>query len=133
MKLSQKQSQLLASEVLKALKKQGASHIPELTIAKLREWFEKREKLKKAVKDSEAAADKHDSALYAITGENKRIRPYHSVSEIVKTLKEGITPSLSEIEDKIILKAMFTNEDDLQTFVQGIVKEFTKNKPVAAN
>ena len=38
MKLNKKQSELLATEVLKALKRQGAGHVNELTIAKLRQW-----------------------------------------------------------------------------------------------
>ena len=53
MKLNKKQSELLAAEVLKALKRQGIQHVPELTIAKLRQWREKRDKLTKAVKEAE--------------------------------------------------------------------------------
>jgi hypothetical protein len=133
MKLSKQQAGLLASEVLKALKRNGVAHVSESTIAKLRQWKEKRDELIKAEKEADEATRKHDASLQAITGKNKNIRSYNSVSEIVDKMKEGNTPSLQEIEDKIVLRAMFTNEDDLQSFVQSIVKDFTKKKPVAAN
>lgn len=133
MKLSQKQAQLLAAEVLKALKRQGVASVPELTIAKLRQWKEERDELIKAEKEAEEDTRRHESKLQLITGKNKNIRPYQSVSDIVEKMKEGNTPSLQEIEDKIVLKAMFTTEEDLQTFVQAIVREFSKKKAVTAN
>ena len=133
MKLSKKQTELLAAEVLKALKRQGVSHIPELTVAKLRQWKEKRDELVKAEKEAETVREKHDATLQAIVGKNKKIRPYHSVTEMVEEMKVVNTPTLEEIEDKIILNAMFTTEEDLQSFVQSITKLFTKKKPVTAN
>jgi hypothetical protein len=133
MKLSKKQSELLAAEVLKALKRQGVSNVPEITIAKLRQWKEKREELVRAEKEAEEATRKHEATLQAITGKNRNINRYDSVADMVDKMKTASVPSLREIEDKIILKAMFTNEDDLQSFVQTIVKEFTKKKPATAN
>jgi hypothetical protein len=133
MKLSKKQSELLAAEVLKALKRQGVSNVPEITIAKLRQWKEKREELVRAEKEAEEATRKHETTLQAITGKNRNINRYDSVADMVDKMKTASVPSLREIEDKIILKAMFTNEDDLQSFVQTIVKDFAKKKPATAN
>ena len=131
MKLSQKQSQLLAAEVLSAIKKQGLCSVPEATIQKIRKWKETRDRLLKVEKEHEDARRKHDTTLAAITGRVSGVYPNNSIADIVDKIKEANVPSLSEIEDKIVLKAMFTTEEDLQAFVQSIVKEFSKKKATA--
>lgn len=133
MKLSQKQSQLLAAEVLSAIKKQGFCSVPEATISKIRKWKEKRDQLIKIEKEHEENRRKHDVTLTAITGRVNGVYPNNSIADIVDKIKEANIPALSEIEDKIVLKAMFTTDEDLQTFVQSIVKEFSKKKSAITN
>lgn len=128
MKLSQKQTSLLASEVLRAIKRQELCAVPETTISKLRQWKEKRDKLMKVEKEAEDARRKHDNELTQITGRVNGVYANNSIADIIDKLKDAGIPTLSQIEDKIVLKAMFTTEEDLQTFVQSIVKEFSKKK-----
>lgn len=135
MKLSKKQSELLAAEVLRAIKRQGLCAVPETTITKLRQWKEKRDQLLKAEQEAENARRKHESTLTAITGKVNGLYASNSLTDIIDKMKEAGIPTLRQIEDKIVLKAMFTTEEDLQTFVQSIVKDFSKKKKesVAAN
>ncbi len=126
MKISQKQANLLAKEILKQLKRENIGKVSELTIAKLKEFKEKRDVLVKAKNDAECALDKFDNSLKQIVGDNNQIRCYHAVNQMVEVLKRQNIPSLSEIEDKIILKGMFATDQDMDTFINGIIREFTR-------
>lgn len=134
MKISQKQANLLAKEILKQLKRENIGKVSELTIAKLKAFKEKRDTLVKAKNDAESALYKFDNSLKQIVGDNNQIRCYHTVNQIVEVLKRQNIPSLSEIEDKIILKGMFATDQDMDTFINGIVREFTrKQKNITQN
>ncbi len=128
MKISQKQAALLAREVLNTLKKQKVGEVPETVVNQLKKFKEKRQLLFDACKVSDEALREHESSLRKIVGTNgnDRINSYDSVTQMVDKLKERDFPRVSQIEDEIILGAMFSNEDDLQSFINKIVKKFDK-------
>lgn len=128
MKISQKQAELLAKEVLNQLKKIKVGEVPEQVIAQLKKFKEKRTELLAACKVHDEALKSHEDSFKRIVGSNSGVRIYvsDSVSTIVEKLKERDTPTLSQIEDDIIIGAMFASDDDLQSFVNKIVKKFDK-------
>jgi len=126
MKISQKQAELLAGEILKTLKKENVGEASPLMVARIEEFVEKREALLKACKVADDAYEKHTKTLNKICPNIKRLYDGDSTDEIVRKIKESKIPSLDEIQNKIILKAMFATPEDLEAFVQSIVKEYTK-------
>ena len=130
MKLSAKQVELLAKEVLKSIKAQGVAAVSPLTVAKLKQFKEEREKLMEACKQADDKLDAHDKTLKKIVNSNG-IYARQGVSEMVETLKKESMPTEREIQDKIILNAMFTDETELELFVQKISKEFLKKKKLS--
>lgn len=133
MKISQKQASLLAGEVLRQLKKANTFEVSAHTVAKLEEWKDKADSLLLVCKKADEAYVRHESDLKKITGGHPGIYGNNTVSQIVEKLKQKETPSLSSIEDKIILESMFASEDDMEKFVATIVKKFTKRKTVPQN
>ncbi len=132
MKISQKQASLLAGEVLRQLKKQNTFEVSEHTVARLEDWKEKADGLLLVCKKADDAYSKHESDLKKITNNHNSIYGNYSVNQMVEKLKQRDTPSLSAIQDKIILESMFASEDDMEKFVSTIVKKFTKRKPATA-
>lgn len=128
MKINQKQATLLAKEVLNQLKKAKVGEVPDHVVSQLKKWKEKRGGLLTACKIHDEALREHDSALKKIVGSasNERIYSTDSVSQIVEKLKERDFPKLSQIEDDIILGAMFASDDDLQSFIGKVVKKYDK-------
>lgn len=125
MKISQKQASLLAKEVQKKLKSIKVNRVSEEFKAKLREWKSKRETLKKACDDAEAALEKHDERVEQICG-GVDVCGHWSITQIINKVEEREVPKLSEIEDEIILNAMFSNDEDLKTFIDKIAKKLEK-------
>jgi len=128
MKISQKQAALLAREVLVQLKKAKIGEVPEATVNELHKFKEKRQRLLDACKVSDDALRSHEGTLRKIVGTNgnDRINTYDSVSQMIEKLKERDFPRVSQIEDEIILGAMFSSDDDLKSFIDKIVKKFDK-------
>lgn len=134
MKISQKQAGLLATEIIAQLKKQKVNKVSEFTKAKLQEFKEKRGELLAAKNAADEAINRHDLTLRTITGTLNRGGAYLSIKELIGEMENASIPKHSEVEDKIILQAMFATPDDLEAFVQKIVKEYTKKKSsVSAN
>ena len=128
MKISQKQSELLAKEVLKSLKAAKAGEVPPHVIEQVRKFKEKRKKLLDVCKIHDEALRSHESTWKSIVGAANDEKIYYSdnLDKIVEKLKEREVPRLSVIQDEIILNAMFASDDDLQTFINKIVKKFEK-------
>lgn len=126
MKISQKQAELLAGEILKTLKKENVGEASPIVVARIEEFVEKRESLLKACKVADDAYERHTKSLNKICPGIKRLYDGDSMDEIVRKVKESKIPSLEEIQNKIILRAMFASSEDLEAFVQSIVKEYTK-------
>lgn len=129
MKISQKQASLLAIEVFNELKKKSIGEVAPILLVKVKEYKKERNRLIEVKNVAEKAIDNHDAKLKTILGKSaNKIRGYWDEENIIEKLREANTPTLTEIEDKIILNAMFSTDEDLQTFVAGIVKKFTKRK-----
>lgn len=133
MKISQKQASLLAGEVLRQLKKANTFEVPAHTVAKLEDWKDKANALLLICKNADDAYKRHESELKKITNNHHNIYGNCTVNQMVERLQQKETPSLSSIEDKIILESMFASEDDMEKFVASIVKKFTKKKSFSIN
>lgn len=128
MKISQKQATLLAKEVLNQLRKAKVGEVPDHVISQIKKFREKRQELLAVCKVHDEALKAHEDTFKKLVGAsaNERIYFGDSVATIVEKLKERDFPKLSQIEDEIILGAMFASDDDLQSFVGKIVKKFDK-------
>lgn len=133
MKISQKQAYLLAKEVFEKLKKTGQFKVSELMVAKLEAWQEKRNKLCDLQREASSNLHKHDATLKQITGNVSGLYSSDTINQMVEKIKNKSVPTISQIEDKIILKQMFATDMDMEEFIQSIVKEFTKRKAVTQN
>lgn len=134
MKISQKQAGLLATEVLKTLKRENIGEVSPHIVGRLKVFMQKKAELRKIAEAADRAMEDHEREFKLITGNMRNVYSHSSEKQILDQLRESKIPSLSEIEDKIILRAMFTTEESLQDFVNAIAKEYTKKKktPVQA-
>ncbi len=130
MKISQKQANLLAKEIFNQLKKQNIQQVSPLLIDKIEKFKSEKDRLEAVENEARRAIEDHDKKLKHIVGKKDlhKIRSYWDVDNIIEKLEEINTPSISEIEDKIIIKSMFASEHDMDAFVIIIMKEFTKKK-----
>lgn len=128
MKISQKQASILAAEIHKKLT-DNSTFVSELKKQQVKQFLDKREKLVEAKERAQEAISAHDGHFKGIVGKyTHKASPYHDYERIIQELENINTPNLDEIEDRIILKAMFANADDMEKFVESIVKEFAKKK-----
>jgi len=70
--------------------------------------------------------NKHEGSLFKITGKINRLYGSDTLQTMIDKVEEKNIPSVSEIEDEILLKSMFKSEEDMETFVNGIVKKYEK-------
>jgi len=126
MKISQKQASLLAKEIYGKLLKTKTQRVSENQKEAIKKFCDKRMALNQEKAKVQDEINKHDATLKKILGGVGGIYGGDSMTRIIEKLQEKQFPSISEIEDKIILKSMFETEDDMQKFVDGLVKEFSK-------
>lgn len=134
MKISQKQALLLAKEVVNQLKAMKVQKVPDTFRQKLKQWMDKRNQLMTAEKEAEEARRKYETTLKNLTGRNVYCEAYWSIDKIIEKIEEKNIPSVSEIEDEIILKSIFNDKNDMQSFISQIVKKYEKkvqNKIIA--
>lgn len=127
MKISQRQAALLAKKVVAELKAKKSFKVSELIKAKIKNFVETRRELVKAKNDAAEAVNRHDATLQSIIGKVDKLYGYDNQQAIIEKLEKKNIPSEEEICDEIILKAMFTNEEDLDKFISSITKRFEKN------
>ena len=127
MKISQKQAGLLAKQVVAKLNAKKSFKVSEAMRLKIRDFVETRKELVSAKNDAQEAINRHDKTLGAITGAVRNLYHYDSQAAIIEKIEKKNVPSVDEICDEIILNAMFTSEDDLQSFVEKITKKFEKS------
>lgn len=130
MKLSQKQAELLAKEIRQRLLDQNANAVPPLLIAKIEKFKEERDALIDQKDKIESAIDAHDKKLGALVGKEnaKKIRCYWDADNIIDELEKASIPTIEAIEGRIILKAMFASAEEMDKFVNDLVKEFSRKK-----
>lgn len=123
MKVSQKQASLLAKEVVRQLKEKKSGKVSETIKSQLRSFLEKRSSLNSKINEARNELNKHDATITSIVGRGTSIGGYETFGVIIEKLEQKNIPKVSEIEDEIILKSMFASEDDLHSFIEGIVKK----------
>lgn len=135
MKISQKQAGLLAREVLKKLQKIKVGRMPELMQQQVRQFVDKRRELVSAKAEAQEAINRHDMQLKKIVGDVKNLYESDPAAKIIEKVEQQNIPTLSQIEDEIILKAMFADSGDLEKFIESIADGFAKklNKKVFQN
>lgn len=127
MKISQKQAALLAREIVSQLKAKKAQKISDELMGRLKAYTEKYSELKSKEQSARDSVIKHEGTLYGIIGKMKdRIYGSDTLNQMIEKVEAKTLPTVSEIEDEIILKSMFQSEDDMQKFVDGIVSKYTK-------
>ena len=125
MKISHKQANLLAHEIVRQLKAKRVDKItPELK-QKLAKFCEERDAMYSEKDKIQNAIEKHEMSIKKIVG-NIRIYGSDTLSRMVQDIEAKNIPTVSTIEDEIILKSMFKNEDDMEKFVNSIVKKYEK-------
>lgn len=134
MKISQKQANLLAKQIQATLLKSKVNKISPLKRKELQEFYEQRKELVDACKAADEARQKHDNQFFNLIGRKPNIYVGNGLQSTIDKIEAVATPSVSDIEDKIILKSMFATEGDMQKFMDTIIKDYTKtNKIVVAN
>jgi hypothetical protein len=126
MKISNRQAEVLAKEIVDQLKAKKPKMPSELEV-KIRQWKRDRVKLEKDKAEAEKMLDKHTEKLKTVIGKAaSSIRGYWDEDNIVEKLSETSIPTIKEVEDEIILKSMFKSDDDMQTFVNSLLKKYEK-------
>jgi hypothetical protein len=130
MKLSSKQAEVLAAEIHSKILSSHTSKIDPHLKSKIEAFKEERGVLDDAVKEAEQSLENHDKKLKRIIGKQwtNKIRNYWDADNIIEEIGKASVPTISQIEDKVILKAMFASADDMEKFVNDMVKDFTKKK-----
>lgn len=126
MKISQKQANLLAREIVSKLKEKKVQKASDSLIAQVKKFTDVRMALNKKKAAVVEEINRHDATLRKIVGNLPNLYACDSVNKIIEKVEEKNMPRVQEIEDEIILKAMFKSEDDLETFVNAIVKKYEK-------
>lgn len=134
MKLSQRQAELLAAEIRQRIIDSEVTTISPLLRARIEKFKEERDVLIEKKNKAEEAIDAHDKKLTGIVGKDnlKKIRKYWDVDNIIEELEKANIPTIEAIEGRIILKAMFVSAEEMDKFVNDLVKEFSKKKKVAS-
>jgi len=132
MKLSQKQASILATEIRQRIIDSDSTTISDTLRSKIEKFKQERDVLIEKKDKAEEAIETHDKKLTAIVGKDnlKKIRKYWDVDNIIEELEKANIPTIEAIENRIILKAMFVSAEEMDKFVNDLVKEFTKKKKV---
>lgn len=129
MKISQKQAYLLAKEVVRQLQQKRVHKVSELTKAKVKEFCDKRMELIRKKSSVQEEINKHEASLGKVLGMSSGAWGRYgdsSQQRIIEQLEKVNIPSVQQIEDEIVLKSMFASEDDMQSFIDKIVKSHEK-------
>lgn len=124
MKLNNKQIKVLAEQVLEKI----SENVPEYTKTqeKLVDTFIKKEAelTEKINKLCDTRALLRGEIQISLGVKNKYFYKYDK-EELLKAINRNL-PSLSQMEDKIVLEAMFESKEDMKSFIDKLVKEFSK-------
>lgn len=126
MKVSQKQATLLAKEIFRQLEAKKTGRLSDLTKAKLDEFVSQRETLEAKVNAAKKELEKHENTITKIIGNIRGVYGSDSLAYLIKKTEQANMPSIQAIEDEIILKSMFNNEEDMEKFVKSIVDHYSK-------
>jgi hypothetical protein len=130
MKISSKQANLLAKEVVNQLKAKKVQKVSAAVKEQLNQFVDKRRELYNKKADAQEEINKHEQSLKKIVGNVRGIYGSETITQMIDKIEKKAIPSVSEIEDEIILKSMFNSEDDLTSFINAIVKKYEKKLQV---
>ena len=134
MKLNVTQSRMLAEsireEISKKLKKSNLENAEILTqrlLSSTKEIFSEIEKKEKEIKQ---LSDKVNKIINNFGEKNNVYVNFYDVkrndsTSLIRVLSDKGIPTVDELHKKITLKALFSTEEDLQNFMNSIVKEYT--------
>lgn len=128
MKLSQKQAELLAGEILSKLKLKNKYTVSPLKVDEVQEFVEYRDSLLSKRNEINAQLAVHDRGFKKLVSNHSNIYASDSSAEIIRKLSEKEIPTHSQVTDKIILKSMFASSDDMEAFMDIIAAEFAPKK-----
>lgn len=126
MKFTTRQANLLANKVAEKLKDSNFS-VSAMKRKEIEKWVATYQRLRQAHEAAEKAQSKHFGTLSDITGLDK----YYGTTttdNIVKEMQKRAIPSVNIIEDEIVLSSMFAEDQDLDSFIDSIVKKLTPKK-----
>lgn len=135
MKLSKKQAEVLATKIRSEILKTNSFIISESLRNAVVKFKAIEDEFDAKIEELQKAKAAHEKNLKKVLGSNwnNSIRGWQSADEIIKAIERNNIPSLNEIEDKIILKAMFASEKDMQSFMDSVVKEYSAKAKKAAH
>lgn len=133
MKLSNKQAEVLATKIHSEIIKGNSFKISDSLRNAIQRFKDVEDDFDSKIEELEKAKDAHEKNLKKVLGAswNANIRAWNNAEQIIKAIENNAIPSIDQIEDKIILKAMFASEDDMQTFMDSVVKEYTSKQKKA--
>ena len=126
MKINQKQADLLAKEIIRQLKLKKVEKVSEQTRKALELFVDKRKQLYNKKADIQEEINKHELSIKKIAGNINGLYGSDSLSRMIERIEAKSIPDFNDVRDEIILKSMFASEDDMNTFVDSIVKKYEK-------
>jgi hypothetical protein len=132
MKLSSKQANLLAKEIVRQLELKNSFKMSEAEKQPIKKFFDKRAELQQVKDKAQEAINTHDRTFSTLVGNKRGYYVSDGYNKIIEQLEKKSVPAINEIEDEIILKSMFANPDDLQKFVDSIVLKYSKKLKLKA-
>lgn len=125
MKLSSNEARLLAKEIYSRVQKKNSSKVPPELIKNIKAFKEKLEELKKEETAACVALEEHENTWDEL-GIPKGIYGSDSIARICQKIKDSQVPTIVEITDAITLKALFNKDEDMETFISNVTKQFQK-------
>jgi uncharacterized coiled-coil DUF342 family protein len=126
MKISQKQATLLAKEIISQLNAKKTFKVSNELRQQIKAFCEKRKELWAKVNEAKEEVNRHEMTLHKIVGRIDHLYTSDSLERIIEKVEAKNVPTVSQVEDEILLKAMFANEDDMQAFIDKIVSKYSK-------
>lgn len=134
MKLNNQQIDAISQEIVKKVNEENIKKIDRSKKHLIDAYFKNKEirdkKITELNKKASILRTESDEAGKAINNllntqnKNNSYFPYSSVESYYVSRKEFV--NLNEIRNKVVLKALFATEADMQTFIDSLVKEYTK-------
>ena len=132
MKLNVTQAEILAEEVRKQIeevsfsKKDGAAEkVVDSFIKEYESLTKEREKAFEICKIIDAKKDAVIKNFNKKTGLNFYSGRTAKKEDFLNNIKQSKIPSVSQIKNKIVMKSLFGSEQEMQAFLQELVKEYS--------
>lgn len=124
MKLNNKQIKVLAEQVLAKI----SENVPEYTKAQEKAidiFIKKETELSEKIDKLSDERSELRERIQKFLGCKKKYFYSFDKETLLKNIDKDL-PSLEQIQDKIVLEAMFESKEDMKSFIDKLVKEFSK-------